>query len=232
MKECIILAGGLGTRLQPVVKDIPKCMANIAGKPFLHYIFQYLADQKFEHIVLALGYKSEVVIKWIESLNFPFQISYVIEKEALGTGGAIKYASDKIKNGSFFVINGDTFFDINTEQLERLHQSVDADITIALKPMVDFDRYGAVVLSGKNRIIQFKEKQFCKNGLINGGIYLIKKQLLETLNLPDKFSFEKDIMEEKISEIKIYGQEQDCYFIDIGIPSDFEKANQDFVKWK
>lgn len=228
MKECIILAGGLGTRLQSVVKDVPKCMAEVAGNPFLKYLFDYAAKQEIEHIILALGYKSDIIIDWLANQSLPFDISYVIEKEPLGTGGAIQYAFSKIKSEKAYIINGDTYFDIDLEKFSNSHISKKADISLALKPMTDFDRYGSVLLDTPNRIIRFNEKKHCQQGLINGGTYLVNKNIFAKLNLPQKYSFEKDILESKINDISIYGYEQDSYFIDIGIPSDFEKANKDF----
>lgn len=228
MKECIILAGGLGTRLQSVVKDVPKCMAEVAGNPFLKYLFDYAAKQEIEHIILALGYKSDIIIDWLANQSLPFDISYVIEKEPLGTGGAIQYAFSKIKSEKAYIINGDTYFDVDLEKFSNSHISKKADISLALKPMTDFDRYGSVLLDTQDRIIRFNEKKHCQQGLINGGTYLVNKNIFAKLNLPQKYSFEKDILESKINDISIYGYEQDSYFIDIGIPSDFEKANKDF----
>ncbi|WP_108821706.1 nucleotidyltransferase family protein [Dysgonomonas sp. Marseille-P4361] len=228
MKEGIILAGGFGTRLQSVVNDVPKSMAEVAGKPFLEHLFSYLTKQGFEHIILSLGYKAEIIIDWIESNQQPFKVSYVIENEPLGTGGGIKYALQKSESDKVFIINGDTFFDVDCSAFQAFHQTEQADLSIALKPMTDFDRYGSVALDGDKRIIAFREKQHCESGLINGGIYLFNKDIFSKLNLPDKFSFEKDIMEAHVSSLRIYGFEQDNYFIDIGIPSDFEKANVDF----
>lgn len=228
MKECIILAGGLGTRLQSVVKDVPKCMAEVAGNPFLKYLFDYAAKQEIEHIILALGYKSDIIIDWLAKQSLPFDISYVIEKEPLGTGGAIQYAFSKIKSEKAYIINGDTYFDVDLEKFSNSHISKKADISLALKPMTDFDRYGSVLLDTQDRIIRFNEKKHCQQGLINGGTYLVNKNIFAKLNLPQKYSFEKDILESKINDIRIYGYEQDSYFIDIGIPSDFEKANKDF----
>lgn len=228
MKECIILAGGLGTRLQSVVKDVPKCMAEVAGNPFLKYLFDYAAKQEIEHIILALGYKSDIIIDWLANQSLPFDISYVIEKEPLGTGGAIQYAFSKIKSEKAYIINGDTYFDVDLEKFSNSHISKKADISLALKPMTDFDRYGSVLLDTQDRILRFNEKKHCQQGLINGGTYLVNKNIFAKLNLPQKYSFEKDILESKINDISIYGYEQDSYFIDIGIPSDFEKANKDF----
>jgi D-glycero-alpha-D-manno-heptose 1-phosphate guanylyltransferase len=228
MKECIILAGGLGTRLQSVVKDVPKCMAEVAGEPFLYHLFNYAAREAFGHVILSLGYKADVVLEWLGDKTFPFQVSYVIENEPLGTGGAVKLAFGKVFGQSAYVINGDTFFDINTDTLSDFHTRKNASISLALKPMTDFDRYGSVELNEKERVIRFNEKQYRSEGLINGGVYLIDKSIFSSFDLPEKFSFEKDIMEAHLHDIAIYGQSFDNYFIDIGIPSDFEKANKDF----
>lgn len=229
-KECIILAGGLGTRLQSVVSDVPKCMASVAGLPFLSHIFDYLEKEKFSHIILALGYKSEVIIDWIAMQNRSFTISYIIEYKALGTGGAIKYAFSKVKGNNALVLNGDTFFDIDSQLLFDIHQSKQADISIALKPMADFDRYGSVEINEDKRILKFVEKKYLSKGLINGGVYLIQKDIFENLVLPEVFSFEKEILEGATNRLRIYGLSFDQYFIDIGIPSDFAKANIDFAK--
>lgn len=228
MKECIILAGGFGTRLQSVVSDVPKCMAEVAGNPFLYLLFDYLERYRFDHIILSLGYKADVVVHWLETQNRSFEISYVVESMPLGTGGAIQFAFEKVKTGEAFIINGDTFFDLNMDALFSFHRSKQADISIALKPMIDFDRYGSVEIDSDMRIVQFNEKQYCSKGLINGGVYIVNKNVFTKLNLPEVFSFEKDIMESHIDDICIYGCQQDNYFIDIGIPSDYEKANKDF----
>lgn len=228
MKECIILAGGLGTRLQSVVNDVPKCMAEVAGKPFLSYLFDYAAEQQFEHLILSLGYKSEIVLQWLETQSPPFHVSYVIENYPLGTGGAIKLAFSKVIGLKAFVFNGDTFFDVDTTSFLNFHKKSNAIISLALKQTTDFDRYGSVNLSDNGRVISFNEKKYCKQGVINGGVYIINKDLFSTLNLSEKFSFEKDVMEAHIHDIPFYGCVQDGYFIDIGIPSDFAKANLDF----
>lgn len=232
MKECIILAGGLGTRLQQVVKDVPKCMAEIANKPFLFYLLEYLKDENITHLILALGHKADVVLNWLENKNYPFEISYVIEKEPLGTGGAIRYAMSKASCNEVFIINGDTYFPINLSSLTEAHHSSKANISLALKPMLNFDRYGSVILNDENQIVEFREKQFCESGLINGGIYLINREFYLNLPLSSKFSFEKDVLENKELEIAINGFRCDTYFIDIGIPSDYEKANVEFEKFK
>lgn len=228
MKECIVLAGGLGTRLQSVVKDVPKCMAEVAGQPFLHYILNYLQREQIDHVILSLGYKSEVVVDWLKQVQWSFKISIIIEEKALGTGGAIQYAFSKVEGNCAFVMNGDTFFDITFDKMLTEHTQSRADVSVALKPMQNFDRYGAVEVDGDTRILQFKEKVFIESGLINGGTYCINKSLFSKEDLPEVFSFEKEILEKQISCLKIQGCIFDNYFIDIGIPADFAKANIDF----
>ncbi len=226
--ECIILAGGFGTRLQSVVSDVPKSMALVANRPFLEYLFEYLEQQDIKHVVLSLGYKADVVIDWLKLQQRKFDISYQIEETPLGTGGAIKFAFEKIQGDSAFIINGDTFFDVNLNRFQTFHKSSDADISIVLREMSEFDRYGSVNIASDNRITRFNENKYCKSGLINGGTYLINKVTFERLNTRQQFSFEKDVLEAHISDIQIYGHIENGYFIDIGIPSDFEKANLDF----
>ena len=206
-------------------------MAEVVNKPFLSYLFKYLEKQNVSHVILSLGYKSEIVIEWLSMNNFTFKVSYVVENEPLGTGGAIKYAMSKAESSAVFVINGDTFFDVELGRLEDFHRSQKSDITLALKPMISFDRYGSVELDSSNKIIKFNEKQFCESGLINGGVYLINKDMFEQYDFGNKFSFEKQILENYDLKLSKLGYREDKYFIDIGIPSDYEKANIDFMNF-
>lgn len=226
IKECIVLAGGFGTRLKSVIADMPKCMASINNKPFLEYLFDYLEKENFTKVVLSLGYKSEVIVDWLSTINKNFDIEYVIEENPLGTGGAIKFASEKINTDTFFVFNGDTLFDINTDKLLQQHQLQRADISIALKKMNNFNRYGTVKMNSNHRITDFIEKQPLKEGIINGGIYILNKQIFPKNKT--SFSFEKEVLECSTSTLIILGYEFDSYFIDIGIPEDYEKMNRDF----
>lgn len=232
MKEAIILAGGLGTRLQSVVNDRPKCMAMVAGKPFLKYILDFLSFSQIDHVVLSLGYKYEIIQDWLNNQQYSFKISFVIEDKPLGTGGAIFLALSKLKTDSCFVLNGDTFFKVDLNEMQKFHCKNAGDITLALKPMSDFDRYGSVVLDTENKITEFQEKEYKKYGLINGGIYFLNKSILDKFNNKNTFSFEKEILEGKNQKINIIGFKSENYFIDIGIPSDYERANVDFLKYK
>jgi len=228
--ECIILAGGLGTRLRPVVADVPKCMAPISGKPFLYYLLQWLNKYDVSRVVLSVGYLYEIIEKWIaENKNlFKFEIDFAIENEPLGTGGAIRLSLGKINSDKTVIINGDTFFDIDMDSFIKLHNQYNAILSIALKPMKNFDRYGNVLIEN-NKIVNFKEKGFCENGFISGGIYVMNKENSFFEDLPEKFSFETEVLQPSVKKGWIDGYIFDNSFIDIGLPEDFLRANQMFA---
>lgn len=228
--ECIILAGGLGTRLRSVTKDLlPKCMASVNGKPFLYYLLRFLEKQSIEKVILSLGHKSEAVLEWINEQDFNFKIDYVIEEEPLGTGGAIQLAAQKVSKENIVILNGDTLFLCNLHELYDFHLEKNAATTLALKEMHEYDRYGSVVLDENFMIRLFEEKQYKKNGFINAGVYIVNRTTLLEKKLPEKFSFEKDYLEAFVDEKQFFAKSFDHYFIDIGIPEDYQKAQQDFI---
>ncbi|MDR1402235.1 MAG: nucleotidyltransferase family protein [Tannerellaceae bacterium] len=228
--EAIILAGGMGTRLQSVVPDVPKCMAPVAGKPFLYYLLATLEKSGFDHLILSLGYKHEAIEEWLDTLSFSMRVSFVIEEEPLGTGGAVKYAVSQAEEADIFILNGDTFLGVDYGGMLGLHQETNAIATLALKRMEKFNRYGVVEVDMSRRIVRFLEKQYCELGLINGGTYLIKKEALSLL--PEKFSLERDFFETNVSTDILSGFLCDGYFIDIGIPEDYIQAQKDFKDGK
>ncbi|MDD2293174.1 MAG: HAD-IIIA family hydrolase [Bacteroidales bacterium] len=225
--ECIILAGGLGTRLRDVVPDLPKCMAPVAGKPFLYYLISTLDGAGFDHIILSLGYMHEEIEHWLSGLITDVKISIVVENSPLGTGGAVKLALNEAREEDVFVFNGDTFFTVDYAKMMELHRNSGAQATIALKKMYNFSRYGSVGLDKKNnQITYFAEKQYCDSGLINAGIYIINKT--ELSQFMDRFSLEKDYFENIVYSGYLSGFVSDGYFIDIGVPEDYAIAQQDF----
>ncbi len=231
--EAIILAGGLGTRLQGVIGEAPKCMAPINGLPFLSYLFEYLEKQRCTRIILSLGYKNKPIIDWLEDQDIFFELDYIVENEPLGTGGGILAALEECETDDVVVINGDTMFDVNLRQMMLFHQSSNAQTTLALKEMHNFERYGIVNTNDAGLITSFEEKQQRDAGLINGGIYVIDREAFIERKLPNKFSFEKDYLERYTNDKKFYGYKSDGYFIDIGIPADYERAQEDFkTKYK
>ena len=176
--DCIVLAGGLGTRLQSVVQDVPKCMAPVNGKPFLHFLFDYAEQQGCTKVILSLGYKYEYVTEWLKTQQRSFTVDYVIEEVPLGTGGGIQLALQKATEQHIAVLNGDTMFRVPLQEMMEFHMQVQAATTVALKPMQDFDRYGVVKTDNTARITAFEEKKPQAEGLINGGVYIIDKDEL------------------------------------------------------
>jgi D-glycero-alpha-D-manno-heptose 1-phosphate guanylyltransferase len=230
--EAIILAGGLGTRLQSVVNDLPKCLAPVAGRPFLFYVIQHLLMQKVQRIIFSLGYKHEFISDFItaEFPNLNYEIC--IEEELLGTGGAIQFALQKSIENDVIVVNGDTLFRFEICSLIQLHRTLNAICTLALKPMENFDRYGVVQIDKNGIITSFDEKSYYENGLINAGVYIINKNKFLNLRFQNKFSFENDFLEKEVHKSTLAATVQNNYFIDIGIPQDFHQANQDLEKNK
>jgi len=233
IKEAIILAGGLGTRLRSVVPDLPKCMAPVAGKPFLHYVIAHLKREGVQNFIFSIGYKSESIINFVNKEFLPAgkaalnDVQFSAEKEPLGTGGAIKLACEKVSNHNVLVCNGDTLFEINQGKLSNFHLHHNADCTLCLKPMNNFERYGVVEMNNDASIKSFKEKQFYESGFINGGVYALDVKNFRKENLPEKFSFEKDYLEKYAGKRNFYAVIQDEYFIDIGIPEDYERAQKE-----
>ncbi len=234
LKEAIILAGGFGTRLQSVVNDVPKPMAPINHEPFLNYVFDYLKHYQIEHVVLSTGYLSEKIVEYYKTEYKGIKVSYAKEETPLGTGGGIRLAMTKCTTKDVLVLNGDSFFDVDINTHYKNHISKQADCTLALRKVDDAARYGTIVLGSENIIETFKEKDnIAQAGLINGGVYILNREIyLNNTEEVVPFSIEKDFYEKKIKELQIFGFEYDGYFIDIGIPEDYKKAQIDFKNFK
>ena len=229
-KEAIILAGGLGTRLQGVVKDLPKPMAPVNGRPFLTYILDYLIDYQYNKVVLSVGYLHEKIEEFFGTHYKSLEIDYAVETEPLGTGGGILFAMSKCTTDNVLVINGDTMFKVDLDAFERFHEEKGGLLSIVLREVEDVSRYGSVTISDDNLIALFIEKQVTfGRGYINGGVYLINRKLFEKHPQPRKFSFEKDLMTKFYTQELFYAMPSDGYFIDIGIPEDYARAQQELL---
>jgi len=228
-KEAIILAGGLGTRLRTAVPDLPKCMAPVNGQPFLSYVIEHLLEQGVQQFILALGYKSEAFENFLSTKLSTGTYQLSIEDEPLGTGGAIRKACSLTEGKTVIALNGDTLFRINLKKLISFHHMCGANCTLSLKPMKNFNRYGVVELNKDYSIKSFHEKKQYQEGLINGGVYALHAQKFLAEELPVKFSFEKDYLETFYQSRRMFGVVQDEYFIDIGIPEDYERAKRELT---
>ncbi len=227
VKEVIILAGGLGTRLRSVVSDLPKCMAPVAGQPFLKHVIRYLLSQGLEKFIFSLGYKHAIIEEFLSN-EFPtLHYESSIEHQPLGTGGAAYLACRRMKENNVLVVNGDTLFKADLQKAFSFHVENSADCTLLLKPMREFDRYGSVELDDDYTVSSFYEKQYLQAGDINAGIYILNVEEFIDKDFPEKFSFEKDYLEKYYTEKKIFGVIEDRYFIDIGIPEDFQRAQEE-----
>lgn len=222
--EVIILAGGLGTRLKGVIDDIPKPMAPVNGKPFLEVLLNNLNKQSFKSVTLSVGYKWEVIKDYFGEKYKDIDIKYSIEKDPLGTGGGISQAMNNTHSSNYLILNGDTLFDIDFTDFKNFHLSNNSDISLALKNMHKPYRYGTVELN-LNRITQFVEKREIDDGLINCGVYIINNKIKKEFPR-GRFSFEK-FMENNTKKLILNGKIYSDYFIDIGIPEDYAKIQDD-----
>ncbi len=228
MREAIILAGGFGTRLQSVVSDVPKPMAPVAGRPFLTYLLDRLQKQGYTHVVLATGYLHEKVEEFFGHEYRGISIDYARELSPLGTGGAMVNALQYCHEDAVTVINGDTLFDIDHERLCRFAEEKDTSLAIVLRQVPDAGRYGSVEIDANGCITTFKEKNAeAGSGLINGGIYRIQRSLLDGFTLGEKFSFEQELMQQRYRDERYYAYADGAYFLDIGIPEDYSRAQQE-----
>ena len=232
--EAILLCGGLGTRLRSVVSDRPKPMADIAGKPFLHYLVKMLSESGVKHLIFALGYMGEQIEAYFKSgEDYGLSISYSYEDSPLGTGGAIRNALSKVSEENVLVLNADTYFHTDYENLLSQQLKTQAMMTIASRKIEDISRYGAILKDETGRILRWNEKmssdqaEVLRSGEINGGIYVMKKSLIEKIQ-EGKQSLENDCIPAWLKEgIFLQALPSDGYFMDIGIPEDYAQFRKD-----
>ena len=226
----IILAGGFGTRLQSVVSDVPKPLAPVNGRPFLAYLLEAIARQGIEHVILAVGYKGDIVEDAIGDRFAGMDIRYSYERTPLGTGGAIQLALKQYNDtAAVWILNGDTYFDCPLAAVAERHARDAADVSLALCHVQQADRYGLVSIDEKHMITAFREKEVGASGLINAGVYLVEPESLHRFDFPEAFSLEKDFFEQHLMDLRLLGSPQPGYFVDIGVPEDYAKAQDYFA---
>ena len=247
IKTAIILAGGFGTRLRSVVNDVPKPMAMVNGIPFLNYQLNYLKYYGIKTAILSIGYLGEKIKEYYKNNFSEISILYANEPMPLGTGGGMRLAMEQADEKELIVLNGDSFLDVNLTEFYNKHQEYRSDFSIAVRNAKNTDRYGTIVLSeylsedssakkhnNYYKLNDFRQKsEKTAEGIINGGVYIINKReffRLTKQNYP--FSIEKDFFELKCSALKVGAYLSDGYFIDIGIPEDYRKAQDDFKRFK
>ena len=237
--EVVILAGGLGTRLRPIISDVPKPMAPVGGRPFLEYLLDLWITEGVGRFILAVGYKHESVMEHFGFSYHGVPIDYSIEPEPVGTGGGLFLALERVRTEKpFFIVNGDTFFPVDTSSALMFHQKKESKFTMALKEMLTNERYGTVRLNEDCRI-----ERFCPPGegespyLINGGVYLANPDFLrehrQTWNGHSPVSSESFLFPKWIEEGEpIFGFQDSGEFIDIGIPEDYKRCHEILMEEK
>jgi D-glycero-alpha-D-manno-heptose 1-phosphate guanylyltransferase len=229
--EAIILAGGRGTRLKGVIDDVPKSLAPVNGRPFLEYQLDFLDRWGIKKVILSVGYQKEQIRLHFGEEYKSIKLLYSEEEEPLGTGGAILAAMRQVQGFAVFVFNGDTYFDVNLQRFDDFRKIKEADVCISLRFEIDPARYGLVEFDNNNRITHFFEKyEGPDEGYINGGVYLIRRDYLLRFGLPEKFSFEQDFLQKYYQTEEFYGLRCFSYFRDIGVPEDYEKAQDEFKR--
>lgn len=224
--DAVILAGGFGTRLAAVVSEVPKPMAPVAGRPFLERLLDRLIAQGIRRAVLAVGYKREIIEAHFGADYRGLALRYSVEAEPLGTGGALRQAFEEAGLARAFALNGDTWCSLDLAAFAQAHLAAGRLASLALVPMDDAGRYGAVELDAQNRISAFREKTpSAVPGLINAGVYALERAVFELAPASVKFSFESAILQGHASTAGFAGYvAQGAEFIDIGVPEDYRRA--------
>lgn len=226
MMQAVVLAGGRGTRLRERVADLPKPMAPVAGRPFLEYLLGWLARCGVRRVVLSVGYKAEVIEAHFGAHWNGVALAYAHEDQPLGTGGAIAHAVSGAGDAPVLVLNGDTLLRVDCAALVNWYAREPAPVAMVLRQVDDVARYGAVMFDG-DRVTGFTEKGGAGPGLINAGAYVVQPAVFERFGLSGAFGFETDLLQRHCAELRPRAYVTDAYFIDIGIPDDFDRAQRE-----
>lgn len=220
MFECVILAGGFGTRLKSVSGDIPKPMVAVGDEPFLYKLMRKLEADGCSKIILSLYYRSDYIISRINA-DRPVQckVQFCVENSPLGTGGALKLAAEYVSQEKFIVLNGDTYQDIDYSDF--FDKSVGSDLFISASRVSDCQRYGVLNLDNDLNVMSMSSGGFCGSGYINSGTYVVNTKDVVSFT-KEAFSFEADFIQHFDGIFKAYVTNGE--FIDIGVPEDYYRA--------
>jgi D-glycero-alpha-D-manno-heptose 1-phosphate guanylyltransferase len=223
-----ILAGGFGTRLLPVVSDRPKALAEIHGRPFLAYLLDQLSTAGSSRVVLCTGHRGEQIEQAFGERYRNLQILYSRERRPLGTGGALRLALPYLLSDPVLVINGDSFCATNLTSFWNWHATRGSQATMLLAEVPDTQRYGSVKIDHDGAVTQFAEKKQGGSGLINAGVYLLGRRVIDSIPEDTAVSLEHDVFPALMSQ-GLYGYQERGCFLDIGTPEDFAAAEQFFA---
>lgn len=225
--KALILAGGFGTRLREAISDRPKILAPIKGKAFIDYLFYLLKERGFTEVVLGLGYLSGFVKDYVNQRTlYDLSVIYSLEERPLGTAGAIKKAEKYLKGDDFFVINGDTYLNINYKKILKFHRKKKAWGTIVLAKNTYSKGWGHAVLGEKGKVEQFTTKENHRLKLVNSGVYVFSDKIFPILKSGYRSSIEKDLTPLLIKKKVFYGTKVKNAFLDIGNREGYQKAKK------
>lgn len=233
--KAILLVGGKGTRLAPLTDATPKPMLKVAGKPVTEHQIVKAREAGITHLVLATSYLAEVFEPYFgDGSRFGISITYAVEKEPLGTGGAIANAADQLElshNESILIFNGDVLSGHDLKAQIALHQKHNADVTLYLTRVEDPRAYGCVPLNSEGRVLEFLEKM--ENPIadtINAGCYIFNSGALAMIPRNTVVSVEREIFPALLDEdFDVFGYHDGRYWIDMGTPQSFVRASRDLI---
>jgi D-glycero-alpha-D-manno-heptose 1-phosphate guanylyltransferase len=230
MIDILILCGGFGKRLQPIVSDRQKVLADVIGHPFITFILEQVLDTGGDNVILCTGYMGKQIEISLGKRYKSLSLHYSQETEPLGTAGAVRHAIGLIKSATLMVFNGDSYCDINPKDLLEWHFLKNSSCTLTLVKMSDVSRYGSVNFDSNNLVTSFDEKSSDKkNGWINAGIYCMSRELIAALPGNRNISLEKDLFPTLIGK-EFFAFPREAKFIDIGTPSSYKEAETFFMK--
>jgi NDP-sugar pyrophosphorylase family protein len=222
----VVLVGGLGTRMRSLTTNVPKPMLPVAGHPFLEHVLRYLAAAGLRRVVLAVGYRSEAVMRYFgDGARVGLELVYADEEEPLGTGGAIRQACGATGGWPVLVLNGDSFVALDVGAMLGAHVARRARITMALAEVRDAGRFGRVRLGSDGTIVGFDEKTASGPGLVNAGVYLLEEEVVASIPA-GRSSFERDTLT-RLHGKGTLGFTTRGYFVDIGVPEDYQRLVTD-----
>ena len=228
---CLILVGGLGTRLRAVVHEVPKPMAPIAGRPFLEYLVRWLRRSGVTKLAMCVGHRAESIQQYFQDgHDLGLDIKYVVEDRPLGTWGAIRQAAEALVEPVFFVLNGDSWLDVELSRLLHFHIATGAVATIAAAEVSDCSRFGTLQVDSSGAILAFREKGGGKGpGMVNGGVYVFSRETL-SIAPAGASSLEQDVFPKLVGRglnaLPVRG-----YFVDIGVPDEYLRLQNEAEVW-
>jgi D-glycero-alpha-D-manno-heptose 1-phosphate guanylyltransferase len=221
--EAIVLAGGYGTRLALVLEGIPKVLAPVGGRPFLELLLKLLKQKGMERVILSVGYMASNIRDHFGDSFDGLEIAYSVEEEPLGTGGAVVKALKMASTDPVFVMNGDTFVDVDYAEMLARHVDAGAPVSIAVAQVPDCTRFGRVVIE-QEHVAGYTEKGYSGPGVISAGTYVMKRDVFAPFDLPTAFSLEMGFFARYMRQLHPLAFPTSGGFIDIGIPEDLARA--------